>query len=181
MSLTQRNLLNVAVSVRTFRVTVGRSATNLYSHVSSWSGFSVWGSVIVQPLLQYLQGNWTDDATFSIARFRMFPAQNKTKGKNWRYCKDDMKRNTTRWIDFNNSVKTFLFTLYCTLNHACLSLTLINIINKCLGSRVTFNPFTQSSSVTGTRQQEGQGPRCNANSRSLWRHIRYCHLAVGQT
>lgn len=43
------------------------------SHVSSWSGFSVCTKDTVQPLVEYLHGNITLLATFSIARFRMFP------------------------------------------------------------------------------------------------------------
>lgn len=43
------------------------------SQASSCSGFSVWTKETVQPLVEYLQGNITLLATFSIARFRILP------------------------------------------------------------------------------------------------------------
>ena len=45
----------------------------LCSHVSSCSCFSVCRCVVWQPLLAYLQGKLTVLATFSIAKFRIFP------------------------------------------------------------------------------------------------------------
>jgi hypothetical protein len=43
--------------------------------MSSWSVLSVCNNVTGQPLLEYLQGNITVLATFSIARFLIFPAK----------------------------------------------------------------------------------------------------------
>lgn len=43
------------------------------SHASSWSAFSVCTSETVQPLVEYLQGNITLLATFSIAKLRILP------------------------------------------------------------------------------------------------------------
>ena len=47
--------------------------TDLNSHISSWSALSVCGNVTGQPLEQYLHGNITWLATFSMARLRIFP------------------------------------------------------------------------------------------------------------
>lgn len=49
------------------------SGSDLKSQVSSWSVFSVWWSTATHPMVAYLHGNKTELATFSIARFRMFP------------------------------------------------------------------------------------------------------------
>lgn len=45
----------------------------LYSQASSCSDFSVWRRVEVQPEEEYLQGNITVEATFSIAKLRILP------------------------------------------------------------------------------------------------------------
>ena len=43
------------------------------SQVSSCSVLSVWRSVAEHPEEEYLQGNMTVEATFSMAKFRIFP------------------------------------------------------------------------------------------------------------
>lgn len=47
--------------------------SNLNSQPSSWLVLSVWGIVALHPLVTYRHGNMTELATFSIAKFLMFP------------------------------------------------------------------------------------------------------------
>lgn len=49
------------------------------SHASSCSAFSVWINDTLQPVLECLHGNITLLATFSIARFRIFPVKKSIK------------------------------------------------------------------------------------------------------
>ena len=54
------------------------AGTHLNSQASSCSVFSVWRRVTGHPLEEYLQGNITVLATFSMARLRMLPVKHNT-------------------------------------------------------------------------------------------------------
>lgn len=60
-------------------------AYGLNSHNSSWSGFSVCTKVPGQPDWLYLQGNITEEATFSMAKFRMLPRGPRHVGHIWSF------------------------------------------------------------------------------------------------
>ena len=78
--------------------------------MSSWSVLSVCNNVTGQPLLEYLQGNITVLATFSIARFLIFPVKiiDNAKGetlilmnelKQWVILRNYTEQNSSRLID----------------------------------------------------------------------------------
>ena len=79
--------------------------------MSSWSVLSVCNNVTGQPLLEYLQGNITVLATFSIARFLIFPAKKletmtkvkyklpMNQMKQWVILRNNTEQNSSRLID----------------------------------------------------------------------------------
>lgn len=65
-----------------------------YSQISSWSGFSVYTSEAAQPLFECLHGNFTLEATFSIARFLILPNDPRHVGQQVNF---ERQLEQTRW------------------------------------------------------------------------------------